>query len=69
MTLLDISLKRRVYNIVPLQPLNWWLQAMQIHTAVISPAMIYKQLKQEYYDAGCFPNNLHNSVRLESNLF
>ena len=28
----------------------------------ISAAVIYKLLKQFYYDAGCFPNNLTQSV-------
>ena len=31
-------------------------------TTVISAAMIYKLLKQLYCDAGCFPNNLTQSV-------
>ena len=31
-------------------------------TTVISAGMIYKLLKQLYCDAGCFPNNLTQSV-------
>ena len=44
-------------NIVVLKLLDWWL-----HTAVISAALIYKLLKQLHCDAGCFPNNLTQSV-------
>ena len=31
-------------------------------TAFISAAMIYKLLKLFYYDAGCLPNNLTQSI-------
>ena len=41
-----------------LKSLDWWLQAIRIQLLLV----LHKLLKQLYCDAGCFPNNLTQSV-------